>query len=182
MHLTRRHLVAGFGLAAFPGACGAAPSPNEPGSVAPGFELLDFQPKSERFGESYGLDEFRGSVLLMPLYAGWCNTCVACADILNDVYLQWQAEGLNVRVCAINPSSAIRHQKRLVEVCDFALLQDTDDAKAWDALRGSKDDTYVYGPDGILRLFVDFTGDLSQMIVSQAGQARFRQAIVDAGG
>ena len=51
-------------------SCSGEPQGNEPGAKAPGFQLEDFQPESARFGETYGLDEFRGSVLFLPLYAG----------------------------------------------------------------------------------------------------------------
>jgi hypothetical protein len=175
-------LLKSFGLVIASAGCADEQLPNEAGAKAPGFELQDFQPASPRFGESYGLDEFRGGVLFLPLYAGWCNTCIGCANILNDVYKEWQAEGLNVRVAAINPANATPHQKYLVEVCDFPLLQDTEEAGAWDALLGTKDDHYVYDADGILSRFVDFTADPAQMIVSTAGKAMFRQAIIDAGG
>jgi thiol-disulfide isomerase/thioredoxin len=182
MPLPRRQLLTGFGLVLASPGCGSDPTPNEPGAAEPGFKLEDFQPKSARFGETYGLDEFRGSVLFMPLYAGWCDTCIGCADILNDVYKEWQADGLNVRVAAINPINALPHQKYLVEVCDFPLLQDTEQAHAWDALPGAKDDTSVYNADGTLHQFIRFEGNLNQMIVSEAGKAFFRKAIVDAGG
>jgi hypothetical protein len=182
MLLPRRQLLGGFVLGvALPG-CSSDPAPNEAGAAEPGFQLQDFQPESARFGDSYGLEEFRGSVLLLPLYAGWCDTCIGCADILNDVYKEWQADGLNVRVAAINPINAAPHQKYLVEVCDFPLLQDTEQAHAWDALLGTKDDTYVYDAGGTLHQFVKFQANLNEMIVSKAGQAFFRKAIVDAGG
>ena len=164
------------------GACSDDPAPNEPGAKAPDFQLEDFQPESPRFGETYGLDEFRGSVLFVPLFAGWCSTCIGCANILNDVYKEWQAEGLNVRVAAINPVSAKNSQNALVEVCDFPLLQDNEQARAWDTLLGTKDDHYVYDADGVLSTFVDYTADARQMIVSEAGRAMFRRAIIDAGG
>ncbi len=182
MSIARRQLLTQFGVAVAAVGCGSEPAPNEPGASQPGFQLEDFQPDSPRFGESYGLEEFRGSVLVLPLFAGWCNTCVACASILNDVYKVWLEEGLNVRVAAINPISGKPHQKNLVQVCQFPLLQDTEAARAWDALLGSKDDTYFYDADGVLNAFVDFKANLAEMIVSQAGQALFRKAIVDAGG
>jgi thiol-disulfide isomerase/thioredoxin len=182
MIIARRSVVAGLGWVLPAVSCSSEPAPNEPGAQAPAFQLEDFQPASPRFGETYGLDEFRGSVLFLPLFAGWCNTCIACASILNDVYKEWQAEGLNVRVAAINPINAKPHQKYLVEVCDFPLLQDTEDARAWDGLLGTKDDHYVYDAAGILSTFIDFTNDLSKEIVSEAGKAFFRQTIIDAGG
>ncbi len=181
MSIPRRQLLASVGVALLP-ACASEMAANEPGASQPEFELQDFQPKSPRFGETYGLSEFRGSVLFLPLYAGWCNTCVGCAAILNDVYKQWQSEGLNVRVCAINPANAKSTQRLLVEVCDFPLLQDTEQAQAWETLLGTKDDHYIYDAGGTLRTFVDFKEKLNEMIVSEAGQAMFRQAIIEAGG
>ena len=177
---TRRQLLVGGGLALSTVACSDELKANEPGADAPGFQLQDFQPESSRFGETYGLDEFRGGVLFLPLYAGWCSTCIGCANILNDVYKEWQAEGLNVRVAAINPISAKLNQHSLTEVCDFPLLQDNEEARAWETLLGSKDDHYIYSADGVLRTFVDYTGSASQMIVSEAGRAMFRKAIIDA--
>lgn len=182
MLLPRRQVIAGFGLIIPAIGCSGDPEPNEPGAPTPDFLLEDFQPASSRFGETYGLDEFRGSVLFLPLFAGWCNTCIGCATILNVVYKEWQEEGLNVRVAAINPTNAKPHQKFLVEVCDFPLLQDTEDANAWRTLLGSKDDHYVYDGEGVLRTFVDFKNDLNEMIVSDKGKALFRNAIIDAGG
>jgi thiol-disulfide isomerase/thioredoxin len=182
MLLQRRSLLTGFGLVLASVGCSDELQPVEPGASEPGFKLDDFQPKSSRFGETYGLDEFRGSVLVLPLYAGWCDTCIGCCTILNDVYKEWQADGLNVRVAAINPINALPHQKYLVEVCDFPLLQDTEEARAWDALMGSRDDTYFYDAQGILSKFIDFKANLAEMIVSDAGKALFRQAVVDAGG
>ena len=182
MLIARRPLITGFGLVIASAGCADELAPNEPGAKAPDFQLQDFQPASPRFGETYGLDEFRGSVLFLPLFAGWCNTCIGCATVLNDVYKEWQAEGLSFRVAAINPANALPHQKFLVDVCDYPLLQDTDEAGAWDALLGTKDDHYVYDADGILRTFVDFTANLEEMIVTEKGQAMFRQAIIDAGG
>jgi hypothetical protein len=182
MLLQRRPLLTGFGMMLLPLGCSDELQPVEPGAPAPGFKLEDFQPASARFGETYGLDEFRGSVLVLPLYAGWCDTCIGCCSILNDVYKQWQADGLNVRVAAINPINALPHQKYLVEVCDFPLLQDTEEVRAWDALQGSRDDTYFYDAHGTLSKFIDFKANLAEMIVSEAGQALFRDAVVAAGG
>ena len=41
------------------------------GSPFPSWSLLDFQPASEKFGESYGLEAFKGRVIVLALLAGW---------------------------------------------------------------------------------------------------------------
>ena len=42
-----------------------------PGASMPEFSLMDFQPGSERLGEAYGLQQFKGEVTLVALLASW---------------------------------------------------------------------------------------------------------------
>lgn len=42
-----------------------------PGAAAPAFALEDFQPKSARFGQSYGLEAFKGKVFILAMLSGW---------------------------------------------------------------------------------------------------------------
>src|SRR6187402_2642360 len=102
MLLPRRPLLTSFGLTLACFACDGDRALTEPGSSAPSFALEDFQPESARFGESYGTEEFQGSVLLMPLYAAWCPDCVGSAVLLDALYQDWLADGLNVRLMAVN--------------------------------------------------------------------------------
>lgn len=44
---------------------------NCPGTPAPSWALMDFQPASSKLGEVYGLDAFTGKVTVMVLLAGW---------------------------------------------------------------------------------------------------------------
>ncbi|MCB9557491.1 MAG: hypothetical protein H6707_15395 [Deltaproteobacteria bacterium] len=48
-----------------PQVCEAGPSC--PPAAAPGWQLTDFQPKSPRSGQTYGLEAFRGRPLLVAL-------------------------------------------------------------------------------------------------------------------
>lgn len=41
------------------------------GADTPTWALVDFQPKSDKFETSYGLEAFRGKVLVVALLAGW---------------------------------------------------------------------------------------------------------------
>ncbi len=42
-----------------------------PGAAWPPFEAADFQPKSARNGTTYGLDVFKGKVVVVALLAAW---------------------------------------------------------------------------------------------------------------
>jgi peroxiredoxin len=182
MLIARRPLLAGFGLIGPGLACSSEPLLNEPGAEAPSFLLEDFQPKSARFEQKYGAEEFRGSVLLLPLFAAWCPNCVACAYLLNDLSAEWQAEGLNVRLMSINSIDGKSSRQKLIDACDFPLLQDTNEAKVWERLSGTKDDHYLYTPAGVLDVFFDYEGGERVDAFSEPGKARLRDAIIAAGG
>jgi hypothetical protein len=182
MLIRRRAVVQGLGLSFASFGCDGDRAVNEAGAPAPSFALEDFQPKSARFGESYGPEEFRGSVLLMPLFAAWCPDCIGCAVLLNGLYPDWLDAGLNVRIMAINSIDGRSSRQKLVDACAFPLLQDTDEARAWDKLLGSKDDHYIYTPDGVLDRYYDYEAGQRVDPLSAAGKASLRDAIVAAGG
>jgi hypothetical protein len=46
-------------------------SPKQSGSPWPDWELTDFQPKSPKHQQTYGLEYFQGHVTLVALLAGW---------------------------------------------------------------------------------------------------------------
>ena len=50
-------------------------SPRKIDSPWPSWELLDFQPKSPKHNQVYGLDQFRGQVTIVALLATWCPYC-----------------------------------------------------------------------------------------------------------
>ncbi len=181
MLLPRRPILTSFGLTLACFACDGDRALNEPGASAPSFALEDFQPRSARFGESYGTEEFKGSVLLMPLFAAWCPDCVGCAVLLEALNQVWLADGLNVRIMSINSIDADSSQKKLIDACSFPLLQDTSEANVWDKLLGSKDDHYIYTPDGILDRYYDYDAGQRVDPLSSAGKAALREALVAAG-
>ncbi len=45
--------------------------PTAPGEPAPAWALPDFQPASEAFEESYGLEAFHGKATLVAFLSGW---------------------------------------------------------------------------------------------------------------
>jgi hypothetical protein len=163
--------------------CSKAPwahKPTDEGARAPGWKLRDFQPKSPRFGQVYGLEEFRGSVLVLALYEGNCGTCVAFAQRMNELEQTWQREGLDVRMAIINASFAASSQKTLVEACGFPLFQDTAAVNAWRQQGGSQNDVYVYAPTGRLGTYFHWGGPVAYDPVTRQGQANLRAAVLRA--
>jgi thiol-disulfide isomerase/thioredoxin len=161
--------------------CGSdEPLPNEPGAPAPGWALEDFQPLSERFRETYGLEAFRGSVVLVALYAGWCNTCQGAAYQLNDLVKQWQDEGLNLKAIALNAANALYDQQALIDRWEHPLFQDTERVDAFGQHGGTKDDMFVYTPDGVLSAFLQWGGAVEVYPFTETGRQNIHDAIVAA--
>jgi thiol-disulfide isomerase/thioredoxin len=165
-------------------ACAKLPftsKPTDEGAPAPGWELLDFQPKSPRYREVYGLEAFRGSVLLLALYAGTCDVCIVLTRELDRLEKQWQAEGLGVRVAAVNAKDAATDQRDLVEVADFPLFQDTKQVDAFAQQGGGTDDLYVYTPGGRLSRYFKWVDSATVQPLTVQGQKNLRAAVVKAG-
>ncbi|HEU4537496.1 MAG TPA: redoxin domain-containing protein [Polyangiaceae bacterium] len=183
--LGRRDALASLAsLAALPAlyGCGDDPEGNEPGAPTPSWSLVDFQPQSEGFEQAYGLDRFRGRVLLVALYAGWCNVCIGQASKMDEVEQQFVAEGLDVRFVGINDITANSDLERrlLCDAARFPLFQDTPEVGAWQQLKGTRNDVYIYGPDGILRGYYPIPGSIDIDPHFEPGYNRLRQALYDA--
>ena len=77
-------------------------SPKEPGSLWPEWELTDFQPKSLRFNETYGLNHFRGRVTLVALLATWCPYCQVQIDKMEELKKEFEASRIKVNLSLIH--------------------------------------------------------------------------------
>lgn len=178
--IPRRALIVGSALTV---ACaGDEPKPNEPGAPAPGWQLEDFQPLSERFQQVYGLEAFRGSVLLVALYAGWCNTCQGAASVLSALVEEWRAEGIDLRAVAVNEANALYDQRQLVDRWMHPLFQDTDEVDAFRQHGGTRDDMFVYTADGVLSAYLRWGGDLEVYPFTERGRQNIKNAILEAQG
>ena len=80
-------------------------SPKEPGSPWPEWELTDFQPKSPRFNETYGLSHFRGRVTLVALLATWCPYCQVQLEKMEEMRKEFTANRVEVNIVAVNIAS-----------------------------------------------------------------------------
>ena len=134
-------------------------SPKEPGSPWPEWELTDFQPKSLRFNETYGLSHFRGRVTLVALLATWCPYCQVQLKKMEELKEEFEANRVKVNFVAVNIASGASQQDEFTSRSSFPLFQDTDLEDAFGLHQGDKDDYYIYNERGELSDFFPFGGD-----------------------
>ena len=140
------------------GADAAPILPTSVGQPTPEWSAPDFQPKSPRFNQSYGLDQFRGKVLFVGFLSGWCPYCQAQAGLLEKMQNELTAEGItDVQIVVVNSTDALKDQANFVALTSFPLFQDSDDALIFRKTRTSKDDFAVYDKDGKLLHYYDRT-------------------------
>ena len=170
------------------------------GVEAPTWSLEDFHPASLRFGESYGLDTFQGTVTLVSLHAAWCGYCRTQALFMEQMLGELRAEGYAVEFITVNKIDAADegYQQAMIyqlgeqnEIqygedgepiyrCTYPLVQDTEDVNAWELHAGKKDDFYIYGTDGRLaRYLPSGTESLSTRLASAEGYNNLKSAIVE---
>ena len=77
------------------------------GADAPQWSLGGFFiPASPRFGESYGLDAFDGTVTLVSLHTAWCGYCRTQAIFMEQMLGELRAEGYEVEFITVNKIDA----------------------------------------------------------------------------
>lgn len=152
-----------------------------PGAQAPSWSLEDFQPQSERFGESYGLEAFEGKVVLVAMLASWCPYCQQQAGLMEGLRQELRQEGLEVEFVAVNAANAADTQENFVELCSFPLFQDTEADGVWGLHESAKDDFLIYRPDGTLHLYMSRQG-YNTSLATEEGYALVRQELRAAGG
>ncbi len=174
--LGRRSFLTVFGSVALFG-CGDDPAPTDSGARAPDWTLPDFQPLSTAYGQSYGLNQFRGSALLVALLNGSCNTCIGIAYSLETLQQELNAENMNVRFCAINEYIDTNGQA-LVQVCSFPLFQDSESVNAWAMHGGTRDDIYVYSKGSELVEYYELPAGSEGNPASDTGREQLKSALL----
>ncbi len=100
---------------------------------------------------------------------------------MNDIANELASEGHDVDFLLINgPSDSFPNL--LADKADFPVFQDTGDVNAWTQHGGGKDDMIIYGPDNTLHTFLEFGGDISINLSSDAGKTNVKNAILEALG
>jgi thiol-disulfide isomerase/thioredoxin len=151
-----------------------------PGAAAPMWSLEDFQPRSGRFGQSYGLEVFEGKVVLVAMLASWCPYCQQQAELMEGLRDALRDEGLDVEFVAVNAANASDTQENFVELCSFPLLQDTEEDGVWGLHESGKDDFLIYRPDGTLHLYMT-RQEYNTSLATEEGYALVRDKLREAG-
>ncbi len=96
---------------------------------------------------------------------------------MNDMSKELSAAGIDVDFVAVNARDAADYQADLAKMGDFAMVQDTDALRVWDAMGGHKDDFYLYHSDGTLAVHLPEGGTLDTALSGDSeGYATLRGA------
>lgn len=155
-------------------ACGP-PVTRDPADYAPGWQLEDVQPASERYEEEYGPDGFAGKTLLVALLSGENDRAAGVARALESLYEECLDEGLDVSFCVVNQAGD-ESASSLTEEVTFPVFQDRADVDAWSRHRGRAFDVFVYD-DGGATLEVANLGAEQGDTLSDAMHARLKGAL-----
>ena len=112
------------------------------GNLAPDFQLQDIE------GETVTLSGLRGNPVILNFWATWCGWCVVEMPYLQEIFSDWQDEGLVM--LAINKGETYSEAQEFMESnnLSFTALLDTDEAVS-----------LMYGVSGIpITIFIDKDG------------------------
>jgi len=155
-------------------------SPKKPGSPWPEWKLTDFQPKSPRFNETYGLEHFRGRVTFVALLATWCGFCKTQIEKMEEMRKEFATNRIKVNFVVVNVASGESEQEEFISRSSFPLFQDTELVDAFGLHQGYKDDYYIYNERGELTDFFPYGGDRESNLATPEGYANLKQAVLDA--
>lgn len=161
------------------------PSAGEPvecatclGETAPSWTLTDFQEQSCGFGQTYGLDAFRGKPLMVVLLSAGCGYCLGQAEKLEELWWELRADGHEFTFAVINMAAQAERQSALLERASFPMFQGTPDVDGWALMGGGKDDFYFYDADGVLRAHYPAHGTVDTGLSRDEGYGNVRDAML----
>lgn len=117
-----------------------------PGNPAPEYaaRMLD--------GDTLTLNQLRGSVVLLNVWATWCGPCVREMPGLEALHRKYREQGLVVLGASIDRRSAERDVRRFLESNDigFTILLDPDQNVTQRFRTLGVPETFLIGRDGVI--------------------------------
>ena len=153
-------------------------SPRKIGSTWPSWELLDFQPESLKYKQTYGLDQFRGRVTIVGLLGSWCHFCRRQIEKMELLQKELSTDGFEVNFVVINIHSGMDSQDEFISRCSFPLFQDTKEVDAFSKHQGGKDDFYIYNERGELTDYFQFLDERNSDLTDSTGYENVKRAIL----
>jgi cytochrome c-type biogenesis protein len=79
-------------------------------------------------GEEFALADLRGRVVLLNVWATWCGPCVREMPKLQELHIEYEAEGLAVLGASVDRGAAEGEVRRFIEAngISFEILLDPD--------------------------------------------------------
>ncbi len=111
----------------------------------PSWQREDVQPKSARFGQSYGLDHYSGKTVVVVLLEGYCPYCQSNSVVAQNLQDELTAENLDVQIIILGDPNAEQFASKV----SLPIFKDKDKS-AWNEMRPGayKHDTFVFAPSG----------------------------------
>lgn len=125
-----------------------------PGEPAPEFVLLDTD------GNTVMLSDYAGKVLLVNVWATWCPPCRAEIPDIAELYGDYKDKGLAILGISVDDISDEFTVEDLAEESaglgiNYPVLLGTESvAEAYISKAGGIPETYIIGPDGVVKDFV----------------------------
>ena len=133
------------------------------GKPAPAFSLKDMN------GKTVSLNDLKGKVVVLDLWATWCGPCRVSLPHLDKLYEETKEKG--VVVYAVNLQEEKEDVQKFIEATKLKtpVLLDADGAVAQAYRANAIPQTVVIGKDGkVAKVFVGFSGDKSAQELKQA--------------
>lgn len=138
-----------------------------PGETAPGFSMTTFD------GDAVSLEDYRGQIVVVNFWGSWCGPCRAEAPDLQDIYADYQDEG--VVVFGVNWLDV--DDEALAFLDEFGITYpnapDVSETVANAYNIEGAPETFIVGRDGIVR--ESYLGPISYTVLSSRLDALLRE-------
>jgi thiol-disulfide isomerase/thioredoxin len=114
------------------------------GTIAPEFKLKDLA------GREFNSSQFRGSVVVLDLWATWCEPCIEEVPMFNRLHEKYAARGVHVIAIGVQSGTAQDIQRHVARLGIKYLVLAGDDDVAGQYLTVGFPTTYLIRPDGTI--------------------------------
>jgi hypothetical protein len=121
-----------------------------PGASELSWQLPDVQPVSPRYGQTYGLEAFRGRVTVLLMIDTLCGNCGPTAVKMDQMSRELRAEGHDIVVVGLLKPSVPGDVAAIVKDLSYPVFHDNAATDAWTQQGAGESDMFVYGPSGQL--------------------------------